>query len=73
MIRPLQILGPHPRLQHPRANLPASTTEAQEKGTDTAQPVEPVTLATTKTSQQWQIQNDSKPLWTKFPRGTFVL
>ena len=42
--------------------------QAKEEGKDTADKVEPVMRTNSKSSQEWQVQNDSKPLWTKSPR-----
>lgn len=44
------------------------SVQAKEEGKDTADKVEPVMRTNSKSSQEWQVQNDSKPLWTKSPR-----
>ncbi|KAL3131506.1 Heat shock protein 90-5, chloroplastic [Trebouxia sp. C0009 RCD-2024] len=46
----------------------AADAKAKEEGKDEAEAVEPVMRTTSKSSQEWQIQNDSKPLWTRPPR-----
>ena len=42
--------------------------QAKEEGKEAADPVEPVTRTVSKSSEAWQVQNDSKPLWTRSPR-----
>ena len=42
--------------------------QAKEEGKESAEPVEPVMRTVSKSSEEWQIQNDSKPLWTKPPK-----
>lgn len=42
--------------------------QAKEEGKESADAVEPVTRTVSKTSEEWAIQNDNKPLWTKSPR-----
>lgn len=46
----------------------AIVMQAKEEGKEAAEPVEPVTRTVSKSSEEWQVQNDSKPLWTRSPR-----
>ncbi len=46
----------------------ASVMQAKEEGKEAADPVEPVTRTVSKSTEAWQVQNDSKPLWTRSPR-----
>jgi len=42
--------------------------QAKEEGKEAADAVEPVMRTVSKSSEEWQVQNDSKPLWTRSPR-----
>ena len=42
--------------------------QAKEEGKDAAEPVAPVMRTVSKSSEDWKVQNDSKPLWTRSPR-----
>ncbi|CAD6579331.1 MAG: Heat Shock Protein [Alectoria sarmentosa] len=46
----------------------SADAKAKEEGKEAADPVEPVTRTVSKSSEAWQVQNDSKPLWTRSPR-----
>jgi heat shock protein beta len=42
--------------------------KAKEEGKDSAEPVQPVMKTESKSVQDWLVQNDNKPLWTRPPR-----
>lgn len=42
--------------------------KAKEEGKEAGDAVEPVMRTVSKSSEDWQVQNDSKPLWTRSPR-----
>ena len=42
--------------------------KAKEEGKDKADPVQPVMKTQSKSVQDWLVQNDNKPLWTRPPR-----
>ena len=41
---------------------------AKKEGKDAADPVEPVMKTEWESVQEWKVQNDNKPLWTKSPK-----
>ncbi|KAI8100324.1 hypothetical protein M9435_006808 [Picochlorum sp. BPE23] len=41
---------------------------AKKEGKDSADPVDPVMKTEWESSEDWEIQNDNKPLWTRPPR-----
>ena len=46
----------------------AADNAAKEAGKEAADPVEPVMKTEPVTSQEWVVQNDNKPLWTRSPK-----
>ena len=46
----------------------AADNAAKEAGKEAADPVEPVMKTEPVTSQDWVVQNDNKPLWTRSPK-----
>lgn len=42
--------------------------KAKEEGKDAAEPVTPVYKTEWDTAEEWVVQNDNKPIWTKSPR-----
>lgn len=49
----------------------ASVVQAKEEGKE-AEKVEPVMRTVSTSKQEWQVQNDSKPLWTRPPREVWL-
>lgn len=47
--------------------------QAKEEGKEAGDAVEPVMRTVSKSSEDWQVQNDSKPLWTRSPREVSTL
>ena len=46
----------------------AADNAAKEAGKEAADPVEPVMKTEPVVSQDWVVQNDNKPLWTRSPK-----
>ena len=47
--------------------------EAKKEGTESADPVEPVTKSEGRDVWDWRVQNDNKPLWTRSPKDVSAL